>query len=54
MLLLGLDGARWDIIAENGVGVFLTEMAQQGAFRIMVMEPPTLSGPGWSSILTGY
>ena len=54
MLLLGLDGARWDIIVEDGVGEFLKETAQQAVFRIMVMEPPTLSGPGWSSILTGY
>lgn len=46
MLLLGLHGVRWDIIAEDGVGEFLQETAQQGAFRIMVMEPPTLSGQG--------
>ncbi|AJE68100.1 alkaline phosphatase family protein [Corynebacterium glutamicum] len=53
MLLLGLDGARWDIIVEDGVGEFLTETAQQAVFRTMVMEPPTLSGPGSPPILTG-
>lgn len=53
MLLLGLHGVRWDIIVEDGVGEFLKETAQQAVFRTMVMEPPTLSGPGSPPILTG-
>lgn len=53
LLLIGVDGARWDIIAEEGEGAFLQEKALQGQWRPMRMEVPTWSGPGWSSILTG-
>lgn len=53
VLLIGIDGARWDIVAETGVGTRLQELAREGSWHTMVMEPPTWSGPGWSSILTG-
>lgn len=53
LLLLGVDGVRWDILAEEGVGTRLATAAEQGAFHRMTMEAPTISGPGWSSILTG-
>src|SRR4051794_33171640 len=53
LLLLGVDGARWDVIAEEGVGTRLAHAAAQGTFHGMTMETPTISGPGWYSILTG-
>lgn len=53
ILMLGVDGARWDIVAEDAVGTRLLESSQQGTFHHMTMEAPTISGPGWSSILTG-
>lgn len=53
VLIIGLDGLRWNIAAETGVGTTLQQLAQQGTWHTMTMEVPTISGPGWSSILTG-
>lgn len=53
VLIIGLDGLRWSIAAETGVGTTLQQLAQQGTWHTMTMEVPTISGPGWSSILTG-
>lgn len=53
VLILGLDGLRWSIAAEPGVGPALQKLAEQGTWHNMTMEVPTISGPGWSSILTG-
>lgn len=52
-LILGLDGLRWSIAAEDGVGPALQRLAGEGRWHSMTMEVPTISGPGWSSILTG-
>lgn len=53
ILLIGLDGLRWDIAAEEGVGTTLQELSETGSFHQMTMEVPTISAPGWGSILTG-
>lgn len=53
LLIIGIDGARWDIIAEPGQGVRLQQLAAEGSLHRMTMEAPTISGPGWASILTG-
>ncbi|MGP6174491.1 alkaline phosphatase family protein [Corynebacterium sp. A21] len=53
LLLLGVDGVRWDVLAEEGVGTRLAAAAREGSLHRMTMEAPTISGPGWSSILTG-
>ncbi|WP_422114717.1 alkaline phosphatase family protein [Brachybacterium sp. UNK5269] len=53
ILLLGLDGLRWSIAAEDGLAPHLAAMASDGAFAEMTMPMPTMSGPGWSTLLTG-
>lgn len=53
VLLLGIDGCRWDIVAESGVGENLQRMEGEGTWHSMTMEVPTISAPGWASILTG-
>ncbi|WP_218055973.1 alkaline phosphatase family protein [Actinobaculum suis] len=53
LLLLGLDGTRWSIAAEPGVGTNLQRLAREGSWHQMTMEVPTISAPGWGSILTG-
>lgn len=53
LLLIGLDGTRWDIVAEDGVGSTLARLAREGSRHRMTMEVPTISAPGWGSILTG-
>lgn len=51
VLLLGLDGVVWD--KADGIAPQLQRLGAGGSFHRMTMEVPTLSGPGWSSILTG-
>ena len=53
LLLIGVDGCRWEIVTENGVGRTMTRLAQDGSWSSMTMEVPTISAPGWGSILTG-
>ena len=53
VLILGIDGARWDAVAEDGVGTRLTQLADAGSWHRQTMEAPTISAPGWASILTG-
>lgn len=53
LLLIGIDGCRWDIVTESGVGPTLSLLAEQGSWHRMTMEVPTISAPGWASILTG-
>ncbi|WP_222114889.1 alkaline phosphatase family protein, partial [Corynebacterium singulare] len=48
-----MDGVRWDIAAEPEVGSTLQKLAAEGSWHSMQMEVPTISAPGWGSILTG-
>lgn len=53
ILLVGIDGLRYDVAKACGKAQNLMKLAETGHFAKMQMEAPTLSGPGWSSILTG-
>jgi predicted AlkP superfamily pyrophosphatase or phosphodiesterase len=53
ILLIGIDGLRWDLCADSPAAPTLRAMAGEGHLMPMTMEVPTISGPGWSSILTG-
>ncbi|UVJ39287.1 alkaline phosphatase family protein [Arthrobacter sp. CJ23] len=53
IILLGIDGLRWDLAAESTSAAILRSLAAEGDHRDMTMDVPTLSGPGWSSLLTG-
>lgn len=51
--LFGVDGVRADIaLTERGMP-WLAKLAEAGRRHEMTVEPPTLSGPSWSTILTG-
>lgn len=49
--LIGVDGLRLPLGLEHSAT--LRRLAADGACASIVMEPPTWSGPGWSSLLTG-
>ena len=49
--LIGIDGLRIDDALDGG-SPFLSELAATGTLTRMIMEVPTLSGPGWTSLLT--
>lgn len=51
--LIGVDGVRLDIALAPGLAPNLQRVFAQGCMQEMTMEVPTISGPGWSSILTG-
>lgn len=51
--LVGIDGLRYDIAIENGAADVLADLAASSAQASMLMDAPTLSGPGWASLLTG-
>jgi predicted AlkP superfamily pyrophosphatase or phosphodiesterase len=53
IMLLGIDGLRWDLAADSPAAPTLRRMAAEGHHQPMTMDVPTLSGPGWSSLLTG-
>lgn len=54
ILLLGLDGFVLPILtAEPALGLALTALRQGATCRDLTMTPPTFSGPGWSTLLTG-
>ncbi|MCQ4622292.1 alkaline phosphatase family protein [Corynebacterium sp. CCUG 70398] len=53
ILIIGLDGTRWDLVQRDGVGDVLPRLAEEGRFSTITMEVPTISGPGWASLLTG-
>ena len=51
--LVGIDGLRIDLARGTGKMPTLDAVIEQGVFNELVMEVPTLSGPGWSTLLTG-
>lgn len=53
LCLVGIDGLRFDRAAEEGAAPTLQRLARDGSLTTVWMQPPTLSGPGWSTILTG-
>jgi predicted AlkP superfamily pyrophosphatase or phosphodiesterase len=51
--VIGIDGVRPDVLAEVSTPA-IDALAAEGAFSDQVItEAQTISGPGWSSILTG-
>ncbi|GAB3277833.1 alkaline phosphatase family protein [Kineosporia babensis] len=52
ILLVGIDGLRVDE-ALAGAAPFLAKFRHQGSLARIRMEVPTISGPGWSSLLHG-
>lgn len=52
VLLLGLDGIRADRLAAAATPT-LDSLAAAGVWRPALTQAPTVSGPGWSSMLTG-
>jgi len=53
VLLIGLDGVRVDVLAEAHTP-YLDDLAEHGSYTDRAQtRPPTVSGPGWSSMLTG-
>ncbi len=55
LLLVGIDGLRIDVAREPWVAPTLVDLATgpAGSLGTVWMEPPTTSGPGWASLLTG-
>lgn len=53
LCLIGVDGVRWDVAKQPGVAPWMMKLASEGLVRPVWMVPPTDSGPGWASILTG-
>lgn len=53
LLLIGIDGLRIDRAFGSGLAPCLDDLAAQGSLRQSTMPVPTISGPGWSTILTG-
>ncbi|MCI0436509.1 MAG: alkaline phosphatase family protein [Gemmatimonadetes bacterium] len=53
VLVIGIDGVRPDVLAEVATP-HLDRLAAEGAFSANAQTGrPTVSGPGWSSLLTG-
>lgn len=53
VLVIGIDGVRPDVLAEVSTPA-IDALAAEGAFSGRVItEAQTISGPGWSSMLTG-
>lgn len=53
ILIIGLDGTRWDRVQNDKAGENLLRLADEGSFSTITMEVPTISAPGWGSLLTG-
>lgn len=53
ILLIGIDGLRLDDALDSGAAPHLSSLIDDGALHRLTMEVPTISGPGWASILTG-
>lgn len=51
--LIGIDGLRLDLAHGTGKMPTLDAVIGEGVFNELTMEVPTLSGPGWSTLLTG-
>lgn len=52
LMLIGIDGLNWGNV-DASTAPTLRALADDGAFATMEMPVPTLSGPGWATLLTG-
>ncbi|QIM15331.1 alkaline phosphatase family protein [Leucobacter insecticola] len=53
LILIGIDGLRIDRAFGTGLAPTLNALVETGGFLESQVEVPTISGPGWASILTG-
>lgn len=53
VMLIGIDGLRIDDALRPGAAPALAAFVAAGSITPLTMEVPTISGPGWSSLLTG-
>jgi len=53
ILLIGIDGLILLRAIESGSAPTLAALKEEGFYAPLVVEAPTWSGPGWSTILTG-
>jgi predicted AlkP superfamily pyrophosphatase or phosphodiesterase len=53
ILLIGIDGLNLSTALGSGRAPTLEALKNAGHFTALTMEVPTLSGPGWSTLLTG-
>lgn len=53
ILLIGIDGLILEKALASGLAPMLASLKSEGYFSELTMSAPTLSGPGWSTLLTG-
>ncbi len=53
ILIVGIDGLILERALGSGRAPALTRAKEAGTLTPLTMEVPTLSGPGWSTLLTG-
>lgn len=53
ILLVGIDGLILNKALDSGRAPTLSSLRETGHFTELTMSAPTLSGPGWSTLLTG-
>lgn len=53
ILVVGIDGLILGTALESGRAPALAALKETGRLSAVTMEVPTLSGPGWSTLLTG-
>ncbi len=53
ILLIGIDGLILKTALGSGRAPTLKSLKESGYFTELTMDAPTLSGPGWSTLLTG-
>lgn len=53
ILLVGIDGLILQTALDSGRAPMLKSLKESGHFTELTMDAPTLSGPGWSTLLTG-
>ena len=53
ILLVGIDGLILKTALDSGRAPMLKSLKESGYFNELTMDAPTLSGPGWSTLLTG-
>jgi predicted AlkP superfamily pyrophosphatase or phosphodiesterase len=53
ILLVGIDGLILKTALNSGRAPMLKSLMESGYFTPLTMDAPTLSGPGWSTLLTG-
>jgi predicted AlkP superfamily pyrophosphatase or phosphodiesterase len=53
ILVVGIDGLVLSTALKSSQAPHISALKDQGYFAEFVMSAPTLSGPGWSTLLTG-